>query len=74
MVSAWCADDPQAALTKAKLGEEIPPRNCDNPVARHFILGNELGVTGTPAVILEDGRLIPGYLSAKDLAALLHVN
>lgn len=74
MVSAWCADDPQAALTTAKLGKEIPERNCENPVARHFILGNELGVTGTPALILEDGRLIPGYLSAKDLAALLGIN
>lgn len=74
MVSAWCADDPQAALTKAKLGEEIPPRDCDNPVAKHFVLGNELGVTGTPALILANGRLIAGYLSAKDLAALLDVN
>lgn len=74
MVSVWCAENPQAALTKAKQGQEIPERNCENPVARHFLLGNEFGVTGTPALVLEDGRLISGYLPAKDLAALLGVN
>lgn len=71
IVSAWCADNPQVALTKAKMGEEIPEKMCDNPVAKHFKLGSEVGVTGTPALVLEDGRLIPGYMPAADLAALL---
>lgn len=73
IVSAWCADNPQDALTKAKLGQEIPAKTCDNPVAEHYRLGNEIGVTGTPALVLQDGRLIPGYMPAADLADLLGI-
>lgn len=73
IVSAWCADDPQAALTKAKMGQEIPAKTCDNPVAKHYRLGNEIGVTGTPALVLQDGRLVPGYMPAADLADLLGI-
>lgn len=74
IVSAWCAEDPQLAITKAKLGQEIPEKTCDNPVAKHFRLGQEIGVTGTPALVFEDGRLLPGYLSAAALAAELGIN
>lgn len=69
IVSAWCADDPNAAITDLKAGNDIPSKSCDNPVAEQFGLGQEIGVTGTPAIVLEDGRLIPGYAPAADLAA-----
>jgi thiol:disulfide interchange protein DsbC len=69
IVSAWCAADPNAALTQLKAGNDIPPKSCDNPVAAQFALGQEIGVTGTPAIVLEDGRLIPGYAPAAELAA-----
>jgi thiol:disulfide interchange protein DsbC len=68
IVSAWCADDPNAALTQLKAGQEIPDRACDNPVARQLDLGRQVGVTGTPALVLEDGRLLPGYFPADELA------
>lgn len=71
MVSVWCAPDRQDAMTRAKRGEALPSANCENPVSRDFELGNELGINGTPAIILTDGRLIPGYMPAADLAAQL---
>ena len=71
IVAAWCADNPRMALTKAKMGQEIEMKSCPNPVADHYRLGGELGVTGTPALILDDGRLVPGYMPATRLAALL---
>lgn len=74
IVSAWCADDPQKALTLAKLGQEIEQRTCENPVAKQYELGNEMGVTGTPALVYEDGTLIPGYMPADRLAQRLGVN
>ena len=74
MVSAWCADDPNAALTKAKMGKAIPQKTCANPVAKHYRLGDDFGVTGTPALILEDGQLLPGYMPATALAARLGIN
>jgi len=70
-VSVWCADDRRAALTRAKLGEEIAPRTCDNPVKDQYELGGLLGVTGTPALILDNGELLPGYVPAKRLAQAL---
>lgn len=71
IVSAWCADDPNSAITELKAGNEIPEKSCDNPVAAQFDLGREVGVTGTPAIVLEDGRLLPGYAPAADLAATI---
>ena len=70
-VNVWCAKDQQVSMTKAKAGESLPQANCDNPIASQFNLGQQLGVTGTPALLLGDGTLIPGYQPAKDLAAML---
>lgn len=65
----WCsgADLRNAALTKAKLGGEVPETSCDvNPVSAHWDLGHEIGVTGTPSVIAGNGEVIGGYM-APDL-------
>ena len=70
-VSVWCADDPQAALTDAKAGNEPEPLQCDNPVLEQFELGQQLGVTGTPAIITRNGDLIPGYMQSEMLRARL---
>ena len=68
---SWCAEDPQQALTQAKSGRTIPGKSCSSPVAEHFRLGADLGVTGTPAIILEDGSMIRGYLPKERLARAL---
>lgn len=73
IVSAWCSDDPKKALTEAKQGEPIPAKTCKNPVAEEFALGNEVGVTGTPSLVFEDGTLVPGYMPAKALAKRMGV-
>lgn len=66
-VSVWCAADRNRAMTEAKTGRPPPPRNCDNPVADQFRLGQDLGVRGTPAVYLDDGTVLGGYLPAAEL-------
>lgn len=71
IVAAWCADDRQAALTRLKAGDSIEMKTCANPVASEFALGQEVGVRGTPALVLEDGRMLPGYLPAEQLAEVL---
>ncbi len=70
-VSVWCNDDRADALTRAKNGDEMPPENCDNPIAEHYNIGQQVGVTGTPAILTENGDLMPGYLPAKQLAQRL---
>ncbi|MFT3755861.1 MAG: thioredoxin fold domain-containing protein [Pseudoxanthomonas sp.] len=71
MVSVWCAADPKSALTAAKSGKPAPARDCDNPVASEFALGQRLGVTGTPAVFAPDGTQIGGYLTPEQMRATL---
>ena len=73
IVSAWCSSEPNKAITELKLGYEIKENVClNNPVKKHFDLGNSLGVTGTPSIITSEGRLIPGYIPPKDLIGFLN--
>lgn len=68
-VSAWCSDDPQQAITRAKAGREIDKLSCEHPVNRHLQLGQTLGLRGTPMIVLPDGEVVQGYLPAEALAA-----
>ncbi|MEC7816358.1 MAG: thioredoxin fold domain-containing protein [Pseudomonadota bacterium] len=67
-VSVWCADDQQAAMDAAKAGQSVAQKTCENPVGDQFRLGGQVGVTGTPAILLEDGNMVRGYVPAKNLA------
>ncbi|HBQ01384.1 MAG TPA: protein-disulfide isomerase, partial [Gammaproteobacteria bacterium] len=33
-----------------------------------------LGISGTPALVFSDGRVIPGYLDSERLASMLSLN
>ncbi|MNF31627.1 Thiol:disulfide interchange protein DsbC precursor [compost metagenome] len=70
MVNVWCAKDPQAAMTAAKSRQPVTTAQCDNPVAKQYALGQMIGVSGTPAIVLANGKLIPGYQPAAQLAKL----
>ena len=74
MISVWCSDDRAKALTQAKNGQDLPERNCDSPILAHYKLGNELGISGTPALVFPDGRVIPGYLETERLVEMLNIN
>jgi len=72
MQQAWCADNPQQALTDAKQGKALSgSASCDNPVASQYQTGIALGVQGTPAIILPDGELVPGFVPPERLLAML---
>lgn len=70
-ISVWCADDREEAMTKAKQGEAIVNKTCDNQVQAQYELGQKLGVRGTPSMILEDGEMLPGYVPPIQLAEML---
>jgi thiol:disulfide interchange protein DsbC len=72
IVSVWCADDQRDAMTRAKAGEAIPQKTCDNPVLRHMELAGRVGVRGTPTFVLEDGTTLPGYVPPARLAEYLN--
>jgi thiol:disulfide interchange protein DsbC len=72
MVSVWCAKDRKQAMTDAKAGKKIDETECNNPVADQYKLGQSIGISGTPALVLSDGELIPGYLPAQRLINYLN--
>lgn len=59
----WCADDRGEALTLAKLDKSFASHECDtSTISKHYAMGRDVGLTGTPAIVLSDGTLMPGYL------------
>lgn len=67
MSNVWCADNRQAALTAAKNRESVESKSCDDPVAEQHALGQRLGVRGTPAIYLQNGRMLPGYMPPDEI-------
>lgn len=71
-MAVWCAEDSNAALTKAKAGEPIEMKSCDNPVKKHMELARAVGVTGTPTIVFEEsGEVLPGYVPVERLMGML---
>ncbi len=69
----WCSADRKDALTRAKRGEKLSGgASCANPVMKEYQLGVELGVRGTPAMVLPNGDLFPGYVPPTQLASMLN--
>lgn len=71
MTNIWCSEDRPQALTDAKNGKPVKARDCENPVESHYALGRKIGVRGTPAIFLESGRAVPGYMSPDELLGVL---
>lgn len=71
MEAIWTAKDPVFALNEAENGR--PPKEVKTPniVKKHYELGIQFGVTGTPSVITSSGEIIGGYLKPADLLAAL---
>jgi thiol:disulfide interchange protein DsbC len=46
-------------------------RTCKNPILSMMELGQELNLQGTPAIILDDGEMVPGYVPPEKLAQAL---
>lgn len=68
----WCARDRNSALTAAKLDRDFETQNCDaSTITRHYMLGQDVGLNGTPAIVFDDGTLISGYLTPAALSSRL---
>lgn len=71
--AVWCAADPRKALTEAKAGNpvKVVGKVCDNPIAEEYKIAQDLGIRGTPMLVLPNGDVYPGYVPAAQLAAKL---
>lgn len=73
--NVWCARDRNEALTAAKLDREFESNKCDaSAITKQYMIGQDVGLSGTPAIVLEDGTLISGYLPPASLVTRLESN
>lgn len=70
MESIWTSADPKAAFTAAQQGDAVAEKAIDL-VAKQYALGVQFGVRGTPAIVLESGRVISGFVKPAELLQLL---
>jgi len=71
----WCGKDKANTMNIAKdvTTGELPSADCENAsfVDEAYALGNQLGVSGTPALFTQNGKKIEGYVPHKDLIPML---
>ena len=68
MVGAWCSDDPKGSISKLKNNKNLDLSFCDSqPVSKQYVIGQKLGVNGTPAIFSMDGDMFPGYIEPEEL-------
>jgi thiol:disulfide interchange protein DsbC len=75
MAAVWCAEDRRSALTRATRGDEVKGDGSgacsDAVIGKHYALGQQLGIPGTPMVVLSDGTSLGGYMAPEKLLAAL---
>lgn len=72
--AVWCADDRAQAWEDLMLKAALPEgaRNCATPIEKNRELMRRFGIRGTPAIYLENGRRIGGYLPAAQIEQALN--
>ena len=71
MEAIWTATDKVKALNDAENGKLPKTLKAPNIVKKHYDLGIQFGVTGTPYMVTETGSVIGGYVEPKQLAKML---
>lgn len=75
MTHVWCAGDRRKAMDAAMQAapSDKPPATCEaaKSVQQGYRLGSRLGIRGTPALFLPNGRRIDGYIPAKRVLKML---
>lgn len=67
----YCAKS-LAMLDDAFAGKKLPKPSCETTVIdENIALAGKLGISGTPALVLPDGVIVPGYRDAASLIALI---
>ncbi len=63
--AVWCSADRPAALAAALQDQPVPPGDaaCTPPLDRIAASARELGIAGTPTLILDSGVRIEGFLA-----------
>lgn len=71
MEAIFTAKDPAFALDEAEKGNPPKELKAVNITKKHYELGVQFGVRGTPSIVTQSGELIGGYLPPKELLSAL---
>lgn len=69
----WCAKDRAKAWIDLMLSGKVPANkgDCATPLQRIAEVAQQLNIQGTPAVVFEDGRLVPGAIPKEKLDQMM---
>lgn len=72
--SIWCLPEADRGIAWDKMMKGVvpAPQKCTNPVGRNIALAESLGINGTPTMISEDGRKMPGLGTLERLESWLN--
>ena len=79
-LSVWCAKEPKEAMSFAKNGAKLKQiqeitqkegKDCKDTVRIHMNAAQQVGVTGTPTLVFDNGQVAPGYVEPKRLIQIL---
>ncbi len=80
-LSVWCAKNPQEAMGFAKGGAklaqikelvQVEGKDCKGTILSHMAAAKQVGVTGTPSLVFDNGQVAPGYVEPKRLIQILN--
>jgi thiol:disulfide interchange protein DsbC len=78
--AVWCAVDRKNAITIAKAGatleqlkalKHVDGDDCKKPLRVHMEAAREVGVSGTPTLVMENGQVLPGYVPPDRIIKIL---
>lgn len=70
--SVWCSKDRYAAWQGLMSGQQVESQNCNAPIDTVLKFAQDSGIQGTPALIRQDGKVLPGYVPQEKLEAWLN--
>ena len=74
----WCAKDSTTVWREWMVNGTVPPRamaQCDaGALQRNMAMGKKYRVNGTPALVFEDGKRVPGALPPAQIEAQLNAS
>lgn len=67
-VTIWCSKDKVKTLEDMLSGKsQVTDKTCNNPIDQNIEIGDSLGITATPTMILDSGEMISGFITSDDL-------
>ena len=72
LVSIWCSNNPSQTMTLFKKEQTVTMTSCEpNPIADHYKLGQNIGILGTPSIVLSSGQIVSGAPSTEQLIEIM---